>query len=250
MKRPHPILNNDYQNLAHAIDEIAREIGGKLGRNKTYDERGLTDEFIDLLGKYFSHVKLSKYFINMRVHKPSEKRTGADILMRVIVNRAEVQYDRYVLIQAKKYLIDKKQFSETNQGNAHLSAQVLKLHNYNPEFSYLLLYSTNSEPSANFVFDASRLYIPFLLGGYPISSSSLSAFASFQYCYPMTFLRTKTWEKFVDTSPGNLLNFSDTLPNFLLDDLLTGKIGKEWDEVIEKAQGEFSIVITIIVGQG
>ena len=255
MMKFHPVLNQDYQKIRWMLNAIAYKIGGKLSRNPTFDERGLTDELLDLLLTSFNHIKLSKYYINIHVNKPSEKKTGADILVRTIVKRQEISFDRYVLLQAKKYLLRSEQFNETNVGNTHLTGQIAKLHTYNPEFSYLLLYSTHSEPSANFVIGQSNLHSSlfenfFLDFDDLIQFGHLSPSVNIQSSYPVTLLRTKTWEKFTDTKYHNLLNYSEVFPNFILDDLIAGKIGKEWDSTIEKAQGVFSIVLTITVGQG
>ena len=141
-----PILNEDYQVLRLTIDLIAYRLGKKLDRNPTFDERGLTDILLDMLQEYLLHIPTSKYFINLQVTKPSEKKTGADILFRIKTLKPEIQFDRYLLIQAKKFLTDKGLFSETDIGNKHLSGQIERMHIYNPEFSYILLYSNLLKP--------------------------------------------------------------------------------------------------------
>ena len=258
MERFHSFSNRDYQKLSYITNSIAYEIGGRLGRNSTFDERGLTDEFLDLLQKYFDNIKLSKNYINLQLNKPSEKKTGADILFRIKVNLKEISFDRYVLIQAKKYLINSGHFSETDIGNKHLSSQVAKMHNYNSEFSYILLYSTDEEPLGNKVIKNNLQYPEMHLRFHPkdpfyddfitIGPGQLSP--KIHSGYPITFLRSKTWEKLKNNESENLLNYSETFPNFLLDDLVTGKIGKEWDDSIQKAEGEFSIVVTLTYGLG
>jgi hypothetical protein len=249
--RFHPIQNRDYNKLRQIIDSISHSIGAKLSRNQTYDERGLTDELFDQLQTSLSHIKLSKYFINLHANKPSEKSTGADILLRIIVNRQEISFDRYVLIQAKKYLASTGNYSETNIGNSHLNSQVARMHKYNPEFSYIMLYSTTTEPVANVVMSHNYQYSHMFFDLEDlIYSQTYSLLSSIQHSYPVALLRSKTWEKFTDTSADKLLSYSETFSNFLLDDLVIGKIGINWDEIIEKAQGEFSIVITLKIGQG
>jgi hypothetical protein len=258
MIRPHPILNKDYQLLRQTFDSIANEIGRKLGRNPTFDERGLTDELLDLLQTELDIIKLSKYYIKLNVNKPSEKKTGADILLRIIIKLQDVSFDRYVLLQAKKYIASSGRFSETEVGNKHLSGQITKMHTYNPEFSYLLLYSTNSNPVSNAVVIQTYFHfinfeeLLFLSRHYDelLFLSSYYSITSIQTNSPLTILRSKTWEKFANTDPSNLLKYSETFTNFVLDDLVTGKIGKEWDDTIEKAAGEFSIMVTLTIGQG
>jgi hypothetical protein len=252
MIRPHLIVNRDYQCLRQKLDLIANEIGYKLERNHTFDERGLTDKLLNLLKKELGQIKLSKYYINLNVNKPNEKKTGADILLRIIINLQDISFDRYVLLQAKKYKARDGRFSETELGNNHLSEQVRKMHTYNPDFSYLLLYSTTSDPVSNAVVRQTYFhpslcidfgYLLFLTGQY-------SSITSIQDNFPLTILRSKTWEKLKDTNASNLLKYSETFTNFILDDLVTGKIGKEWDDTIEQAKEKFSRVVTLSIGQG
>ncbi|GAB3789836.1 hypothetical protein GCM10028818_59130 [Spirosoma horti] len=254
MKQFNHLLNRDYHKLRWIINHISYRLGIKLGRNPSFDERGLTDELLDQLQEMFDHLKFIKYYINLNVHKPSEKSTGADMLLRVIVNKAEISFDRYVLIQAKKYIASKGLFGETDAGNKHLSSQVAKMHAYNPEFSYILLYSTEEEPTGNIVINSYPSetlswqllpYIDELFG-----DSKLMASASIKGNYPVTFLRSKTWEKFRNNKPEDILPYSETFASFLLDDVITGKLGKEWHPEIQSAQGNFSFVITISISQG
>lgn len=245
-----PILNREYQILRQIFDCISYSIGAKLERNPTFDERGLTDELLDLLQTSLNGVKLSKDYINLSTTKPSEKKTGADILFRIIVNKPEISFDRYVLIQAKKYINGK--FSETKKGNNHLSGQVKKMHGYNPEFSYIMLYSTNDNPIANAVVCQTNFQTILCCHSdfENIAFENRSVYLStIQSCYPITLLRSKTWEKFKVINPNNLLSYSETFSNFILNDFITGKLGKEWDDEIEKAKGEFSFTITLTIGQ-
>jgi hypothetical protein len=254
MERFHPFINRDYKRLRRIVDAISFGIGGKLDRNPTFDERGLTDELLDSISVNFNRTRLTGQFINLNIHKPSEKRTGADILIRVKNNRREIKFDRYVLLQAKKFVQKTGKFHETDIGNAHLTSQVSRMHSYNPEFSYLLLYSPTEEPSGNKVSQFDYSYILRYWDIDPdfedfVGSSSILT-SEIRGSYPVTTLRTKNWEKLTDNLPENLLNYSETFSNFLLDDLVTGKIGKDWDTVIEKAQGEFSIIATLTYGVG
>jgi hypothetical protein len=246
-------VNRDYQCLRQKLDLIANEIGYKLERNHTFDERGLTDVLLDLIQKRFREIKnLSKYYVNPNVNKPSEKKTGADILLRIIINLQDISFDRYVLLQAKKYKARDGRFSETELGNNHLSEQVRKMHTYNPDFSYLLLYSTTSDPVSNAVVRQTYFH-PSLCIDFDyliLLTEQYSSITSIQDIFPLTILRSKTWEKLKDTNASNLLKYSETFTNFILDDLVTGKIGKEWDDTIEQAKGEFSRVVTLSIGQG
>lgn len=252
----HFLPNRDYQKLYRTINSIASQLGVKLSRNHTYDERGLTDYLLDALQEAFGYLKPKKYYINLHVNKPSEKKTGADILLRVKVNRHEINFDRYVLIQAKKYLTGKGVFSETDIGNTHLSGQVAKMHQYNPEFSYLLFYATEEEPVGNIVTNAPTHelinwgLLPLPLIEELFKGSHFTRPAYIEGNYPLTVLRSKTWEKLHDNNPENILAYSEIFSSFLLDDVITGKLGKEWHPEIEAAQGEFSFVVTISIGQG
>ena len=259
-----PILNEDYQVLRLTIDLIAYRLGKKLDRNPTFDERGLTDILLDMLQEYLLHIPTSKYFINLQVTKPSEKKTGADILFRIKTLKPEIQFDRYLLIQAKKFLTDKGLFSETDIGNKHLSGQIERMHIYNPEFSYILLYSNLLKPKGNTVtynldplldiflklsaayaeFDSPEKYYSLLDGGLKPQTVK-----NIKENYPVAFLRSKTWGQLRNNEPESLLNYSETFSNFLLDDIVSGKIGKEWDSEIEKVQSQFSFVVTLSVGQ-
>lgn len=250
----HPLLNRDFQKFNSILSYLCFDLGQRLERNPTYDERGLTDQLLDSIQKLFDQVKLARYYVHLHTNKPSEKKTGADIVFRVQMNFPEVHFDRYVLLQAKKYLVNKATFSEAEPKNKHLLSQVAKMHEYNPEFSYLMLYATTESPAANKVtynptYGESFWRIQPLLGEifapgkqYPILSMEGN--------YPVTVLRARTWQSIHNNEPKSLLHYASCFPDFILNDLVTGKVGKDWDTQIQDAQGTFGIVVTLAISQG
>jgi hypothetical protein len=250
----HSLLNRDFQKLNSILSYICYGLGQRLERNPTYDERGLTDELLHSIQQLFEQVKMAKYYVHLHTNKPSEKKTGADILFRIKVQFPDARFDRYVLLQAKKYLTSQDQFSETEPGNAHLSSQVAKMQEYNPEFSYLLLYATTEKPTANKV-----IYHPLYaenfwriqpLLGEIFAPGKQFPVLSMEGNYPVTVLRASTWQSLRNAEPRSLLQYSNCFPDFILNDLVTGKVGKEWDGKIDGAQGQFSFVVTLAIGQG
>jgi len=165
-----------------------------------------------------------------------------------------MRFDRYVLLQAKKYLIGEGSFAETNRGNKHLTIQVGKMHSFNPEFSYLLLYSTTESPAGNKVAystlyeEGNWRFHPFLVETF--APGKQFPIISVKGNFPITVIRASTWEAMHRVSPEILLNYGSCLPDFILNDLVAGKVGKTWDEDIEKAEGQFSVVVTLSIGQG
>ncbi|MEO5572081.1 MAG: hypothetical protein ABIT08_12245 [Bacteroidia bacterium] len=250
MEQFHPIENRDYQELLWTLNNITFHIGSKLDRNPSFDERGLTDELLDSLQERIKQIKFSNCFINLKIEKPSEKKTGADIIFRILFNQSEISFDRYVLMQAKKFSIKNKKFSETNIGNSHLNGQVKRMHSYNPEFSYLLLYSTTEEPIGNIVIEhyySHCRYHPKFEDLFIVMQ--LQGIKKVEGNYPVAILRAKSWEKMKNNKPRTLLSHSENFPSFILDDLITGKIGKDWDTKIEKGKGDFSFIVTLTIGQ-
>jgi hypothetical protein len=119
----HPLFNRDFQKLNSILSYLCFDLGQHLERNPTYDERGLTDALFRSIQQLFDQVKMARYYVHLHTNKPSEKKTGADIVFRVQMNFPEVRFDRYVLLQAKKYLANQATFSETEPGNKHLTSQ-------------------------------------------------------------------------------------------------------------------------------
>lgn len=250
----HPLLSEDYLKLNSIFSYVCFELGKRLQQDPSYGEPGLTTELFHQLRQRLKELKLANYFINLHMDRPSEKKTGADIAFRIRLNFPEVHFDRYILLQAKKYLADKDRFSETNPGNVHLSGQVAKMHQFNPEFSYLLLYSTGEFPTGNMV--NSRPWFGELSWWFdPLPEAIFDAgkpspIRTLEGNYPVTVLRASTWQSIHDDEPKSLLNYASCFPEFILNDLVTGKIGKKWDTQIQDAQGQFSFVVTLAIGQG
>jgi hypothetical protein len=250
----HPLLNRDFQKLNSILSYICFGLGQRLEQNPTYDERGLTDAMLHSIQQLFDQVKMARYYVHLQTNKPSEKKTGADILFRVNVHFPEVSFDRYVLLQAKKYLTNKHTFSETEPGNAHLTSQIAKMRAYSPEFSYLLLYATTENPTGNKVtyhpLYAENFWRIQPLLGEIFAPGKQFPVLSMEGNYPVTVLRASTWQSIRSNEPKSLLHYSSCFPDFILNDLITGKVGKDWDPKIESAQGQFSFVVTLAIGQG
>jgi hypothetical protein len=68
--------------------------------------------------------------------------------------------------------------------------------------------------------------------------------------YSVTVLRARTWQSILNNEPKSLLNYASSFPDFILNDLVTGKVGKDWDTQIQDAQGTFGVVVTLAIGQG
>ena len=169
----HILTLEESLSLKLIFEHISFLIGRKLYRNHTADERGLTDDLFDHLIEHFSNSPIQfggQSSINITFHKPSEKSTGADILIRVILNSKEIGFDRFVLVQAKKYNIPSKIFNECDPKNSHLNNQISRMTKYAPIFNYLMLYCPLDNPMGNMIYSdfpfLHTFYLPLKISGF------------------------------------------------------------------------------------
>jgi hypothetical protein len=238
------------------FEDVAFRIGRKLHRNHTADERGLTDDLFDGLADHFQGQPIrlpGSSTIQCTLHKPSEKASGADILIRTIINSSEFHMDRFVLVQAKKYNTASKQFNECEPNNTHLLGQINRMRNYAPIFNYIMLYCTLDAPDGNMIYGdfpfLHTFYLPMKIHG--IDDVMYHLHHKFPYLHslggrtPVVLVQGRNWQNIKRHQAADLMNLSDPLSYFLVEDFFNGKIGHEWDEKILKASGEFSFQMTV-----
>jgi hypothetical protein len=108
-------------NLKEFFYLASREIAARLDHNPHADERGLTDELVRVLSNHKSalvsnlqeRLNKSKSVIELTLHETmirEEARTGADIGLVLRIATDDVQYQRSVLFQAKRLQPDGEVF--------------------------------------------------------------------------------------------------------------------------------------------
>jgi hypothetical protein len=242
------------------FEHISFKTGRKLQRNPTADERGLTDDVFDELANFFSGQSIrlpGNSTIHCDFRKPHEGVTGADILIRATINSKEFSTDRFVLIQAKKYLEPIKQFNESNPGNSHLEGQIQRMSQFAPIFNYVLLYCRLDGPTGNMLYGdfpfLHTFYLPLTLR----DTDEILYHLHHKFPYlqgingktPIVLLQGRNWQKIHRPNPTDLVNISDPFSYFMVEDLFKGKIGHDWNKEIQEKQNDFSFQMTIKISK-
>lgn len=215
-----------YHEIVSVFHDACMAIGYQITKDPNVKENTLTDNLYlsvkEAIGK-FQNSSGSRSF-SISLDRRQERSLGSDLLIRVVANWPFLTFDRFILVECKRYLLKNKVYRNIHARKGpedHLQKQIAKMRKTSEHFSYLMLYSPR-----NITGDIAVSSCP---PWHPIIHPQ-------RYMpYPCTLIPVRNFDTTSDFSPTSLQLQAEYLPRIMVDNLFKGLIGEVWTKDTENA---------------